>query len=448
MAWNNNAGGPWGGRNNDRGGGRNPWGGGGDNNSTPPDFEEIIRRGQDRFRRVMPGHFGGKRFAAILVVALAAIWLATGFYSIDANERGVVTIFGKYSDTTSPGLNYVWPYPVGRVEKVAVTSVRSADIGLQTPTAPRSSIPGSATNQTLMLTGDENLIDVGLKAQWVVNGDKVENFAFNVKDPEATVQNAVASAVREIVGRTPFERIRTAGDTVRPAALSLPSAAALDASNTAAQPTGEARNIDQPSNSASSSLGSAEGVSIPIIDVQGQILQLAQQILDNYNAGITITNLSVERAEPPADVLKAFLDVQAARADKERLINEAQGYYNEVTQQAEGQAARILRDAEAYRAEKVSLATGQAQRFLSIYNEYKQSKDVTRQRIYLETMEKIFRNMEKVLIEEEAGTGGGAVPYISLNELIRQRSTSTPGNSNPNGEAAPSPQNSTPGGGQ
>ena len=373
MPWQNQ-GGPWGGGGSGGGSGGSgggsggPWGrpSGGGGGPRQPDVEEMLRRTQDRLRRVLPGGGGGVRGLALVAVAALALWVITGFYRVDAGEQGVELIFGEWVSTTLPGLNWNWPTPIGSVETPNVEFNNRVEIGLRSVGDGSEGSSRDVPAESLMLTGDENIIDIQFVVFWKVKDAGA--FLFNVRDPEGTVKNAAEAAMREIVGQSPFERVRTVGRA----------------------------------------------------DVQNRTLELIQQILDNYGAGILVTKLELQKIDPPGPVLEAFRDVQAARADKERLVNEAQAYYNEITERAEGQAQQIIKGAEAYREEKIALATGDAARFISIYTEYQDAADITTRRIYLETMERIMGGVDKVLIDNRLG-GTGAVPYLSLNELVRDR---------------------------
>lgn len=365
MPWNTKGGGggPWGGG----GGGPNPWGrGGGFGGNRPPDLEELLRKSQDRFRRAIPGGLGSGKGIALVVAIAFVIWMLTGLYRVQPDEQGVELIFGKWVQTTQPGLNYNLPPPIGSVETPKVTRVNRVEIGFRSNfETGRAAGSRDVPQEGLMLTGDENIIDIQFVIFWVIKD--AGEFLFMIRNPEDTVKNAGESAMREIIGKTPFEFARTQG---------------------------RAR-------------------------IEAEARDLIQSILDLYRAGIEVTQLEMQRVDPPLSVLEAFRDVQAARADKERAVNEAQAYFNEVTQKAEGQAERVVKEAEAYKIEKVAIARGDAQRFLSVYNEYAKAKDITRRRIYLETMELIFRDMNKVLVEGGA-TQTGTVPYLPLTELLNR----------------------------
>ncbi|GIK98409.1 MAG: protease modulator HflK [Alphaproteobacteria bacterium] len=365
MPWQNQGGGggPW-------GGGQGPWGRG-PSSQRPPDIEELLRRSQDRVKRLMPGGFGSGRSLLLVGVAAVALWLASGIYNVQPNEQGVAMIFGKWVATTQPGINYNLPAPIGQVETPAVTTINRVEVGFRSGTETTRSTTGrDVPAESLMLTGDENIIDIQFVVFWVIKD--AGQYLFNIVDPENTVKNAAEAAMREIVGQTPFERARTEGRA----------------------------------------------------EIEGRAQELIQQILDSYNSGILVTQVEMQKVDPPGQVIEAFRDVQAARADKERVINEAQAYYNEVTQRAEGQAQRLIREGEGYKEEKVAVATGEASRFLSVFEQYRADPDLTKRRLYLETMEAVLKGMDKVLIDESAGAG--PVPYLSLNELTKRSSGAMP----------------------
>ena len=367
MPWNNQGGGgPWGGGGG--GGPSNPWGrGGGFGGNRPPDLEELLRKSQDRFRRAMPGGvFGSGRGLLLVVLVVLIVWFAFGVYRVQPEEQGVEMVFGKWTETTPPGLHYNWPAPIGHVETPKVTRVNRVEVGFRTSyDASRASSTRDVSQESLMLTGDENIIDIQFVVFWVIND--AGKFLFHIRNPEETVKSAAESAMREIIGKTAFEFARTQGRA----------------------------------------------------KIESEARELIQAILDQYGAGILVTQVEMQRVDPPGNVIEAFRDVQAARADKERAINEAQAYYNEVTQKAAGSAERVVKEAEAYKQEKVAIAEGEAQRFISLHEQYALARDVTRRRLYLETMEKILGEMNKVLVEGGA-TASGTVPYLPLTELLNR----------------------------
>jgi len=369
MAWNNQ-GGPWGGG-GQGGPGGSPWSRG--PGSGGPDFEDMLRRGQDRVRSLIPGGLGPRQVALLIGAAAVLLWLASGLYTVQPGERGVPLVFGKiYGPPTDPGLHWNWPTPIGAVMTPNVETPNQVEVGFrgtQTTGATRE-----VDEESLMLTGDENIIQVEAVVLWVIAD--VEKYLFEIRDPielanpgvikNESVKNVVEAAIRETIGQSGFEYTITQGRQ----------------------------------------------------DIGQKAQDLAQRILDSYNSGIQIQELSLQRVDAPADVIEAFRDVQKAKADKVTTINEAQAYFNQITQDAEGQAAQIVRQAEAYKAEKVANAQGDTQRFLSIYEQYKMNPAVTSRRLYLETLEKIMGGMDKVLLDSESGSG--AIPYLPLDELLKR----------------------------
>ena len=355
---------------NPQGGGQGPWGGGagGAGGPKPPDIEEMLRRGQESFKRMLPGGLGTSRGILLAVAVVAAIWLASGFYRVQPEEQGVAMRFGEWVATTGSGLNYNLPAPVGEVFTPKVTRVNQTQVGFLVGVDRRGGgdIVSAIPQESLMLTGDENIIDIRFVTFWVIRD--AGKFLFNIRNPESTVKDASEAAMREIIGKTEFEYARTGGR----------------------------------------------------VKVQQEAKTLIQAILDQYGAGIEVTDVQLQKIDPPGNVLDAFRDVQAARADKERAVNEANAYRFEVVQRAEGEAAKITNGAEGYKQQKIAVATGEAQRFLSVFEEYKQEKNVTTRRIYLETMKEVMGSMDKVLIENGIG-GSGVVPYLNLQELQKGR---------------------------
>jgi len=378
MFWQSQGGGPWG--TGPRGGG--PWGGGNRGNGSgpgrrgpqPPDFEELLRRGQDRFRRVLPpGRFGNRRWIAIGAAAIVGLWVASGIYTIDPDELGVVLRFGAYNRTTEPGLNYHLPSPIESVLKPSVTRVNRTEIGYRNAEGPgRGQVTRQVPEEALMLTGDENIVDINFTVFWVIKDAKA--YLFNIRGPDATVKSVAESAMREVIGETPI-----------------------------AQALAEGR-------------GKIE------TDTHG----LLQAILDAYGAGIFVTQLQLLRVDPPGPVIDAFRDVQRALADRERLRNEAEAYRNDIIPRARGDAVRIKQEAQAYRQEIVARAQGDADRFTSVYRAFSAAQDVTLQRLYLETMEEVLRNSNKVIIGRSAEGGAGVLPYLPLPALGANPAGSAP----------------------
>jgi len=368
MPWKNQGGGPWG------SGPKGPWGSGPQpTGPKPPDLEDLLRRGQDRLQSIMPGGHMSTMGILLLLIGALAIWGLSGFFRVQSEELGVVLRFGKHVRTVQPGLNYHLPYPIETVVLPKALRVSTISIGTATSldAARRGRATRSVPEESLMLTGDENIVDVDFAVLWRIKPDGVGNFLFNIQNPEGTVKAIAESAMRDVIGRSEIQPILTGARTT---------------TETAVQ-------------------------------------EMMQKILDGYGAGVLIQQVQMQKVDPPAQVIDAFRDVQAARADLERLQNEAQTYANRVIPDARGRAAQIIQSAEGYKEQAVAEAKGQSARFLKVYDEYKKAPDVTRQRIYLETMEKVLGGAEKLVMDGGAGQGG-AVPYLPLSELSPRR----PGN--------------------
>jgi len=386
MPWNNdtggggwksggNGGGPW---------GQGPWGQGPGGGGQQPDLEEILKRSQDRLKRVMPGGSGrGTGIPTVLWVLMLAVGLGVGvFYlctfKVDANQQGLIMRFGKYTGWEGPGLHFKMPYPIDQVILQNVTDRNQIPIGMRAATGGRSGRTVSFTDrpeESLMLTGDENIIDVDFVVLWRIKTKRdpktgrtgAEQFTFNIQNPETTVKEVAESAMREVVGKSDIQPILTQDRT----------------------------------------------------RVESAVQELMQKTLDGYGAGVEITQVQLQKVDPPGRVIGAFRDVQAARTDQGRLQNEAQAYANRVVPEARGQAQRILQAAQAYKQQTIDEAGGQAARFLKIYGEYKKAPDVTRRRMFLETMEKVFGGTDKIIIDKNSG-GTGVVPYLPLGELQKR----------------------------
>jgi membrane protease subunit HflK len=326
----------------------------------------LLRRSQDKLRTVLPGgNFGGKG-VALIAVAAVAIWGFSGFFRVQPDELGVVLRFGKHVRDARPGLNYHLPYPIESVLTPKVTRVNRIDIGMRlVEDMRRGTTVRDIPEESLMLTGDENIVDVDFSVFWIIKPDGAAAYLFNIQRPEGTVKAVAESAMREIVGRSEIQPILT---------------------------------------------GARQ-------ETETRVQKLMQEILNEYGAGIQITQVQLQKVDPPNQVIDAFRDVQAARADLERAVNEAQTYANRVVPEARGRASQILQSAEAYREQTVAEATGQTARFLKVYEEYKKAPDVTRQRLYLETMERLFGSTDKVIID--SGAAGSVVPYLPLDQLQR-----------------------------
>jgi modulator of FtsH protease HflK len=364
MPWSNQGGG-WQG-----GGGQGPWGGRPGGGQQPPDLEELLRRSQEKVRKIFPGGggggFGGNRKALIAIpLILIAVWLASGFYRVQPDEQGVVLRFGKWIKTTQPGLNWHIPAPIETVFMPKVTRSNRVEIGFRTAAEIGGGSTRGVPSESLMLTGDENIVDINFVLLWMIKD--AGQFLFNIRDPEATVKAVAESVMREIVGKTPI-----------------------------AEATTEARGR-----------------------IEQNAREQTQAILDSYGAGILVTQVQLQKVDPPSEVIEAFRDVQRAQADRERAQNEAEAFANDILPRARGEAERISQEAQAYRQEVVAKADGDAQRFLSVYKEFSKARDVTIKRIYLETMEDVLHGMNKVVIDQSA-KGNGVVPYLPLPELERR----------------------------
>src|SRR5215208_3176801 len=370
MPWSNQGGGPWG-----SGGSKGPWGSGPQSTGpTPPDLEELLRRSQDKLKSVLPGGNLGGRGIMLILLAAIVVWGFSGFFRVEPDELGVVLRFGKYTRDAKPGLNYHLPYPVETVLTPKVTRVNRIDIGMRLIEDPRrgGTQLRDVPEESLMLTGDENIVDVDVSVFWLVKTGGAGDYLFNIQNPEGTVKAVAESAMREVVGRSEIQPILT----------------------------GARQNVET------------------------AVHELMQKVLDSYQAGVLVTQVQMQKVDPPTQVIDSFRDVQAARADLERAQNEAQTYANRVVPEARGRAAQITQAAEAYREQTVAEAKGQTSRFLQIYDEYKKAPAVTRQRLYLETMERLFGGTDKIILDSGGGgNNSGVVPVLPLNELTRARPT-------------------------
>ena len=374
MAWGKDGGnqqGPWG---KPQGGGWNTGGGsgggGGGRNTPPPqgpDFDALLRKSQEKLRKAVGGGSGGdKRVFIFIAAAVAALWLVSGIYLVKADEQGVVLRFGQFNRVTPPGIGYRLPAPFESVVTPKVTLVNRIEIGFRTGYSGRNTKGApSVPEESLMLTGDENIVDLNLEVQWKIA--KAEDFLFNVRNPEETVKAVAESAIREVIGRTTIAKVLAEGK-----------------------------------------LGTEQAA------MEIATKKLVQDTLDSYKAGVEIVSINLLGVNPPAQAIDAFRDVQTARADKETAINQAEAYSNDILPRASGDAQKMVLDAEAYKQEVVARAEGEAARFAAVYAEYKQAKDVTRKRMYLETMEEIMRGVNKVIMDK---AGAGVVPYLPMSEL-------------------------------
>ncbi len=370
MPWSNqNGGGGWQG-----GGNRGPWGQGpkgggpGGGGNRPPDLDDLVRKGQEKLREIFGGGRGGgtpgagnsKGIALIIGLAVLVLIGWSSVFRVDTDQQGIVLRFGDFVRVQPPGLHLKFPYPVETVELPTVTRIQRVDIGMRGTTGGALSVP----EESLMLTGDENIVDIYFSVYWRIKD--AADYLFNIQSPDLTVKAIAESAMREAVGQSQIDVLQTTG-----------------------------RN-----------------------DAQNKVRQLMQDALDSYKSGILITEVKLQKVDPPSEVIDAFRDVQAARADQERLQNEAQSYANTVVPKARGNVSQITQAAQAYKARVVAEAQGETKRFLAVLEQYKKAKDVTRERIYLGTMEQVFTDTNKVIIDQPDGKG--VLPYLPLDSLKPQ----------------------------
>ncbi len=409
MPWQNQGGGPWGGGSGGGGGNGGPWGGrgsggggGGRNNGggggpfggggqRPPDFDDLVRKGQERLKKILPGGSGtggglGGRGIALIAAVLIGIWFLSGFYRVQTDQQGVVLRFGEWVNTTSPGLNWHLPYPIETVMTPSVERINQINIGFRQIGGGQSSSERDVEGESLMLTGDQNIIDIDFSVQWKISD--AGRYLFNIRDPEGTVKIAAESAMREIIGRTDIQPALT-----------------------------EAR-----------------------AEIENKTKDLLQEILASYESGILVTGLKLQNVQPPDQVVDAFNDVQRALQDRDRLRNEAQAYRNDLIPQARGEAQKMVQEAEAYRERISNEAEGEAERFNQVLSAYQVNPAVTKRRMYLETMQNVFARTDKVLMD--ANSTGGTVPYLPLDQL-RNRMTGD----NPSDQTGTSRSRSATGGG-
>ena len=363
MNWNNNNNnndndGPW-------GSGKNPWGGGQSNNL---DFEDSIKKVRDKFGKFK---FGGPRNFSIFIIVVLLLWIATGFYRVEPDEQGVELLFGKWNETTTdPGLHFFFPVPIGKTLTPKVEVIRKINVGYRSSSelgfSANSNAERRVTEESLMLTGDQNIADVRFTVLYKIKD--AGNFLFKLRNPESTVKDMSESVMREIVGQRHLQFLLTEGRQ----------------------------------------------------EVEQVVRVTLQDILDFYESGILIQSIQLQSVDPPDQVIDAFDEVQRARQDKERLVNEANSYLNKIVPNARGEAAKLIQEATAYKEQVVKQAEGVGQNFLDVYNTYKNAKEVTRRRIYLETLREVLEGPNKIILDDN-GQGQGVVPYLPLNELNKNK---------------------------
>lgn len=377
MPWEDKSGkkgNPWGNSSNDdrgrgnrggKGGGGNHGGGG----QEPPDLDEMLRKAQENFRSVMPGNMKGGFIILLAIVVIAVLWLSSGLYVVQPGEHAVIQRFGKWVDTKdAPGLGYHFPAPIETSTIRNVEEIRNMNIGFNDVfNRSGGSTQRDVPEESLMLTSDRNIVDLDLVIQW--NIKSAENYLFEIRDQENTIKKVAESAIREVVGQTDmFPIITRDRDAVASAAKAI-----------------------------------------------------IQQNLDEYNSGVNITQVLIERAEVHPDVQNAFQDVQSAKQDGEDVQNRAEAYREDILPRARGLAIQMLQQAQAYKQSVVARSTGDADRFESVYQAYLSGKDVTKERIYIETMENVLQNATKIILDDQGGNG--VVPYLPLNELKKRGNT-------------------------
>ncbi len=355
---NNNDNNPW------ESGGNNPWGGGSSNNR---DLEDSIKKAREKFGKFK---IGGPRNISILIFVALIIWLATGFYRVEPDEQGIELLFGKWNQTTTePGLHYFFPIPIGKTMTPKVENVRKINVGYRSASELGFSSNSSDRNvleESLMLTGDQNIVDVNFTVLYKIKD--AGKFLFKLRNPETTVKDMSESVMREVVGQRDLEFLLTGGR----------------------------QEVEQ----------------VVRVDLQ--------DILDVYESGILVQSIQLQSVNPPALVIDAFDEVQRARQDKEKLVNEANSYLNKIVPNARGDAAKLVQEATAYKEQVIKQAEGVAQNFIDVYNSYKDTKYVTRQRIYLETLTEVLEGPNKIILDS-TGEVQGVVPYLPLNELNKNK---------------------------
>ncbi|GDX37703.1 protease modulator HflK [Candidatus Pelagibacterales bacterium] len=352
-----------------------PWGDSNKNNkqpspNNPGDMEDLAKKFQDGLKNMFGGSSktpDAKKPISLFIIGAIAVWALSGFYRVDADEQGVVLRFGKYTNMTQPGLNYHLPFPIESVVTPKVSRVNRIDVGFRSSGEGSRAAIADIKEESAMLTGDENIVDINYSVFWVIKD--ASKYLFNVQDPIGTIKVVAETAMREVIARKKIQVILTQGRA----------------------------------------------------EIENEVQKIMQQILDSYGSGVDITQVQAQKSDPPTQVIDSFRDVQAAKADKERAQNEAEAYANDVIPRARGEAAKITQEAEGYKKEVVAQAEGEASRFIAIYNEYAKAKTVTQERMYLETMEKVLSGVNKIIIDKQSGSG--VVPYLSLPELKKNSDT-------------------------
>jgi membrane protease subunit HflK len=377
-----NSGGPWGQYSGGGGGPKRPFGGPPPSSRDPIDIEDLIRKLKGNFKSPLPSGGYTGNLVALLLMASVALWLLSGFYRVESDQVGIEMLFGRWTneaEPSPPGLHYYWPYPIGSVERPVVTRENRITIGFRPASSGGSRFASDYADRSaredvpdegMMLTGDENIVDIDFIVFWRIKSGG--DYLFNVRDPEVAVKTVSESVLREVVGKKPI-------------------VAAL---------TERRREIEQ------------------------EALAAIQTRMDSYGTGVLVKNVQLLDVAPPPSVIDSFNDVQRSRADKEKSRNQAEAYRNSILPVARGEAVKLVQEAEAYRQQVVSKAEGDAKRFTAVYNAYKDSKDVTSRRLYLETLEEILQSARTIVVDGKGG-GTGVVPYLPLPE-IQKKATPAP----------------------
>ena len=347
-----------------------PWGqtpGGGSNKPggpiNPESIDDLLKDLKNKYNFKMPFKGGAKGFSFLILIAII-LWLLTGFYRVEPDEQGVELLFGKWNErTTAPGLHYFFPTPIGKVMTPKVEAIRKINVGFRS----NGDLTRDVLEESLMLTSDQNISDLDYTVLFRVKD--AGQFLFNLRDPEETVKVISESVLREVVGKTRLEDLLTVSRQ----------------------------------------------------SVERESRTLLQDLLDEYEAGILIQSIQLQDVNPPKEVIDAFDDVQKARQDKEKTVNQAEAYSNTIVPEARGKAEKILQEAEGYKNKLIKQAEGEASRFLQVLETYQSAKSTTKKRIYLETMRDVLKNSNKVMIDKDSGNG--VVPYLPLNELTKNKNS-------------------------
>ncbi len=346
----------------------NPWNhgsGGGSGGPQGPDFDIVALKKfwQSLVNDFMGGHIGGGKTFTIMGLILLLLWMLSGIFQVSATQLGIVMRFGEPKQVVSPGLRYHLPYPIEDVILAEVTSSRKVEVGYSSDDSFRRNSETPNASESMMLTGDENIIEVSFDVMWQVDPTRVKDFLFNIKDPLTTVKAVAQSAMREVVGQTNIQTAITTGRT----------------------------------------------------DIEQKTMDLIQKNLDQYKTGIQVTQVNLRGAMPPVEVADSFQDVTRARSDKETKINQAETYRNKVIPEAEGQSAKMLQEAAAYKAQIVNQATGNAARFISVHQSYQNAREVTARQMYLDTMESVLKDSNKIVVDPSLK---GVSTYLPLTNIM------------------------------